>query len=164
MATEILVNIGPGNGLFPDGTKALPWTNLDVSSVRVSGIHLRAISQEIPQLRITEISFKIIYIKFHSSIPGANGLIHVSKGAPGNVAQWLFAWLLKNYIVYKLFDDNIYIGYKLVFISLFAIPGCQKGKLNHCGLVTPYGSTLAQVSHYLNQCWLIMSEVQWHSY
>ena len=48
--------------------------------------------------------------------------------------------------------------------------------LTHCGLVTPYGdksgSTLAQVmaccltapSHYLNQCWLIISEVQWHSY
>ena len=49
--------------------------------------------------------------------------------------------------------------------------------LTHSGLVTPYGdkrsgSTLAQVmacclttsSHYLNQCWLIISEVRWHSY
>ena len=48
--------------------------------------------------------------------------------------------------------------------------------LTHCGLVTPYGdkrsgSTLAQVtaccltapSHYLNQCWLIISKVLWHS-
>ena len=47
--------------------------------------------------------------------------------------------------------------------------------LTHWGLVTSYGdrsgSTLAQVmaccltapSHYLNQCWLIISEVQWHS-
>ena len=45
----------------------------------------------------------------------------------------------------------------------------------HCGLVTPYGirsgSTLAQTmvcwpmapSRYLNQCWLIISEVFWHS-
>ena len=45
----------------------------------------------------------------------------------------------------------------------------------HCGLVTPYGdrsgSTLAQVmaccltapSHYLNQCWLIIHGVLWHS-
>ena len=47
--------------------------------------------------------------------------------------------------------------------------------LIHCGLVTPYGDTdrsgsaLAQVmacclmapSHYLNQCWLIINEVQW---
>ena len=49
--------------------------------------------------------------------------------------------------------------------------------LTHCGLMTPYGDrdlaqTLAQAiaccltapSHYLNQCWLIISEVQWHSY
>ena len=48
--------------------------------------------------------------------------------------------------------------------------------LTHCGLVMPYGdrsgSKLAQVmaccltapSHYLNQCWLIISKVQWHSY
>ena len=47
-----------------------------------------------------------------------------------------------------------------------------KPELTHCGLVTPYGdingSTLVQVmaccltapSHYLNQCWLIISEVQ----
>ena len=45
--------------------------------------------------------------------------------------------------------------------------------LTHCGLVTPYGdrsgSTLALAmacclmapSHYLNQCWLIISEIQW---
>ena len=46
--------------------------------------------------------------------------------------------------------------------------------LTHCDLVTQQrsGSTLAQVmaccltvpSHYLNQCWLIISEVQWHLY
>ena len=47
--------------------------------------------------------------------------------------------------------------------------------LTHCGLVTPYvdrsRSTLAQVmacclkspGHYLNQCWIIISKVQWHS-
>ena len=49
--------------------------------------------------------------------------------------------------------------------------------LTHCGIVTPYavnrlgsGSTMAQVmacrltapSHYLNQCWLLISKVQWH--
>ena len=54
-----------------------------------------------------------------------------------------------------------------------------KSYFTHCGLVTPYGnteqrseSTLSQVmacclttpSHYLNQCWLIVSEIQWHLY
>ena len=46
--------------------------------------------------------------------------------------------------------------------------------LTHCGLVTPYGDidlTLIHVmacclmapSRYLNQCWLIINKVQWHS-
>ena len=48
--------------------------------------------------------------------------------------------------------------------------------LTHCGPVMPHGNremgpTLAQVmtccltapSHYLNQCWLIIKEVHWHS-
>ena len=48
--------------------------------------------------------------------------------------------------------------------------------LTHCGLMTPYGDTdlgqhwlrylaccLMAPSHYLNQCWLIFSKVQWHS-
>ena len=33
--------------------------------------------------------------------------------------------------------------------------------LTHWGLVTPYGLTAP--SHYLNQCWLIISKVKWHS-
>ena len=45
--------------------------NVDLSSVRVSGIHMRANSQEIPQLTVTEISFEIIYVNFHSNLPGA---------------------------------------------------------------------------------------------
>ena len=51
----------------------------------------------------------------------------------------------------------------------------SKGNLTHCGLVMPYRdrtrSTLVQMmacclaapSNYLNQCWLIISEVSWHS-
>ena len=42
---------------------------------------------------------------------------------------------------------------------------------SHCGPVTPYGSTMAQVmaccltapSHYLSDCWLLISRVQWYS-
>ena len=63
MATEIeiWVNIGSGNGLLPDGTKP---------SARSSDIHLRASSQEITQPSITEIIWKIKYIKFDSNFPG----------------------------------------------------------------------------------------------
>ena len=37
--------------------------------------HLMAISQEIPQASITEISLKITYLKLHSNLPGANELL-----------------------------------------------------------------------------------------
>ena len=37
------VNIGSGNGLVPSGNKTITWTNVDLSSVRSSDIHLMAI-------------------------------------------------------------------------------------------------------------------------
>ena len=65
-----LVNIGPGNGLVPSiGHKAIAWANVDIS-VRSIDIHLRAISQNIPQPSINNISIKITYLKFHSNLPG----------------------------------------------------------------------------------------------
>ena len=46
---------------------------------RHSYIHIRAISQEMPQTSITMIRLKIIYRKFHSNFPRANELIHTSR-------------------------------------------------------------------------------------
>ena len=62
MATEIWVNTGSGNGLLPDSTKPLPEPML--TDHQSSDIHIRAISQEMPQLSITEIRLKIMYLKF----------------------------------------------------------------------------------------------------
>ena len=59
--------------------QAITWTSVDLSSVRSSGIHLRAILQEIPQPSVTwvnEISLKISYLKFCSNLPGVNELTH----------------------------------------------------------------------------------------
>ena len=42
----------------------------DLSSVTFSEIHLRAITQEVPQPSIPKISFKMTYIKFQSNLPG----------------------------------------------------------------------------------------------
>ena len=47
----ILVNIGSGNGLLPDGTKPLPEPMLTIHPSSL-GIHLREISQEMPQISI----------------------------------------------------------------------------------------------------------------
>ena len=55
---------------------AITWTNVDLSSVRSSGIHLRAISQEIPQPLFTKVSLKIAYLKLNWNLPGANDLTY----------------------------------------------------------------------------------------
>ena len=53
---------------------AFTWTNVDWSSVKSSDIHIRAISQEMPQPPITKIGLKITHLKFHSYFPGVNEL------------------------------------------------------------------------------------------
>ena len=63
---------------------ASTWTNFHLSSVRSSDIHLRAVSQEIPQPLIVKTSLEITYLKLHSNLPGANEL----KDAPGIVQEW----------------------------------------------------------------------------
>ena len=56
--------------------QAITWTNVDWSSVKSSDIHIRAISQEVPQPSITKLKIrsKIAYLKFHSNFPGVNEL------------------------------------------------------------------------------------------
>ena len=47
MATQILVNIGPGNGLLPDGTKPLPEPMLTYHKYRPVTRDTPAINHEI---------------------------------------------------------------------------------------------------------------------
>ena len=54
--------------------QAIIWTNVDWSSVKSTCIHIRAISQEIPQPSITKIPWKITYLKCHSNFPGGSEL------------------------------------------------------------------------------------------
>ena len=42
--------------------------------MKSSDIHIRAISQEMPQPSITKNSLKITYLKFRSNLPGVNEL------------------------------------------------------------------------------------------
>ena len=50
--------------------QAITWINVDLSSVRPSGIHLRTISLEIPLPSITKISLKINSLKVLLNLPG----------------------------------------------------------------------------------------------
>ena len=74
MTTEIWVNFGSGNGLLPDGTKPLPEPMLTNHQRSPNDIHIRAISQEMPQTSITKIHLKFTYLNIYSNFPGANEL------------------------------------------------------------------------------------------
>ena len=57
-------------------------TNVDWSSVKSGDIHIRTISQEVPQPSIIKIFLKITCLKFHSNFPGANELTESGGGQP----------------------------------------------------------------------------------
>ena len=99
MATEIWVNIGSGYLLLPDGTKPLPEPMLTDHLFKSSDIHIRAITQEIPQPSITKICLKITCLKFHSNSPGANELRPEQTGQP----------LEGNMFKYILLTENFYL-------------------------------------------------------
>ena len=74
----IWFNIGSGNGLLSNGIKPLPEP-MAYSQKKSRNIHLRVISQEIPQAPIIKLTLNIwilitTYLIFHSNIPGANVL------------------------------------------------------------------------------------------
>ena len=96
------------------------------------------------------------------------------------VTSWPWPLILKtNRVLYELM---MHLCVKFVKISqsvhelcMIFFPGKPTNKpLTHCGLVMPYGnisgSTLVQVmacclaapSHYMNQCWLVISGFQLH--
>ena len=54
--------------------QAITWTNVDLSSLRSSIVHLRAISLEISQPSVTKISLEIIFPRFYWNLPEANEL------------------------------------------------------------------------------------------
>ena len=58
--------------------QATTWTNVDSSSERPNGTHLRAIPQEVPQPSITEISLKFAYLKVCQNLPEATELTSVT--------------------------------------------------------------------------------------
>ena len=54
--------------------QAITWTNVDLSSGSSNDIHLRVISQDIPQPWNTYINLEIIFLKCYSNLPEANEL------------------------------------------------------------------------------------------
>ena len=72
--------------------QAFTWTSVDLSSLRSSDVHLRAISCEISQPSVAKISLKIILLRFYWNPPGANELIvtciHISSMVGQDLSKW----------------------------------------------------------------------------
>ena len=57
--------------------QAITWTNVDLSSVRSCGNHLRTLSSEDLKISISIARLKIPFLKSHQDLPGANELTHM---------------------------------------------------------------------------------------
>ena len=91
---------------------AITWTNVDLSSVKFSDIHIRAISQEMPRPSITKICLKITCLKLHSNFPGTKELTEWGQLQEMNVKFLL-----------TFFPDTMFSAVNLFGTSCFYI-GC----------------------------------------
>ena len=67
MATQNWVNIGSDNRLMPDGTQAITWTNVGLSSVELRGVLPRVIPYKSLASQTCEVSLKITLLKINST-------------------------------------------------------------------------------------------------
>ena len=144
MATEIWVNIGSGNGLWH---QAITWTNVDWSSVKSNDIHIRAISQQMPQPSITKFRLKITCLEFQSNFPGASELLR-SVAAPAAfackqymavvVASWKWRHVNSSYRDFisaihktgRVIVTRLYFGWCCVWATLVDIFMLVKDMIN----------------------------------
>ena len=90
--------------------QAITWTNVALSSVRFSGIHLRAISSEIPQLPFTKVSLKITFLKLNWNLPGANEL--------SLVFHWFYSAIMLSKFGQEFPKLHVWICYSSLFYML----------------------------------------------
>ena len=87
-------------------------------------MHLRVISQEIPQPSITKTSLKIVYLKFHSNLPGANEL---KSSTISSRAQWVTNQAMNKWRQ-KAYDTNDITGLQwIVNVKTHFYPAALKG-------------------------------------
>ena len=80
--------------------QAITWTTVDLSSLQCSNIHMRAVSQEMAQPWITQISLKIIDLKSHLHLPGSKWVkIMRRPPAPHNTTNMNSCCLWIRYLI-----------------------------------------------------------------
>ena len=128
-----LTIIDSDNGLSPGQHQAIIWTNEGILLIRILGTNFSEILSEICTFSFKKMLLKMSSAKWHQFCLCFNVLRHLTS------------------LTHQLFVNSLWPS----------------------GAIWRYrsGSTLAQVmacclmapSHYLNQCWLIINEVLWHS-
>ena len=165
MSSGIWANIGSGNKLLYDGTK-VQGSGLSWKSCR-SGSEFRKIST----LICKDICKKLLILT-KRCLSRTEGLILVSNtGWPFPFNKFLHMHLKMLLEKWWAFCSGVNVlNSNICHISIFWT--CVNSLWPSDVIWRQRsGSTLAQVmaccltapSHYLNQCWLIISEVQWHS-
>ena len=99
--------------------------------MKSSDIHIKAISQEIPQPSITKICLKITCLKFHSYFPGANELKQASPWKKGMKISIKKSLQLVPQINNDMNDDNFkefYSNQNLEFLDNIVLLGLSKDK------------------------------------
>ena len=122
----------------------------------VSDIHIRAISQEMPQPSITKICFKITCLKFYSNFPGANELNYINTYSMKSHSD-VFEGFINDLV-------SIFSGNGLVPSGPKPLP--ESMMINICDpkyyrswstLIEVMACCLLAPSHSLNQYWLIIN-------
>ena len=54
--------------------QAITWTNVNLSSVKSLGIHVKALSLDDVKIPINKMRLKIAVLKWHLGLPGANAI------------------------------------------------------------------------------------------
>ena len=111
------------------------WTNVDVSSMEFCSIHLRTISQPVPKLLFCIRSLKINYTFKITAATFPRG-------------QWV-----------NLLWPSEVIWQKRSWSILAQVKPLPEPILTKIS----FAIWLTAPSHCLNQCWLIISKVEWHS-
>ena len=94
---------------------------------RSSDIHIRAVSQEIPQPWITKIGLKITCLKFHSNFPGTNESKIVVNTFPSMNENYCnechVTW--ECYILHKVLFEHELQNVHYMYIQHFEIFSCR---------------------------------------
>ena len=131
---------------------AIIWTSAGLLSIGRLGTNFDAIWINCVEAKLH---------RLHENICSKDFIRHVQKyyfnyyvKTPNNHVDMIMVWLLRN------LRERIQL---LQLNSLWPSDAMCRQRSGST-LVQVMASCLTAPSHYLNQCWLIISEVQWHSY